>query len=128
MKDYKAYFEIKESPGIVYKGLTNPDIIRLWTGNDVEMSTEEGSEFSLWDGAIVGKNLEFEEDRKVVQQWYFGDSEPSIVTMILHPHRKGTSLELRHSNIPDDDYENMVEGWNGAYMGALAEFYEEEEN
>ncbi|MCP4125075.1 MAG: ATPase [Bacteroidetes bacterium] len=127
MKDYKAYFEIKESPEIVFKGLTNPDIIRLWTGNVVEMSTEEGSEFSLWDGAIVGKNLEFEENRKIVQQWYFGDSEPSIVTMLLHPHRKGTSLELRHTNIPEADYDNMVEGWNAAYMGALAEFYEEEE-
>jgi len=127
MKDYKAYFEIKESPDIVYRGLTNPDIIRLWTGNEVEMTTEEGSEFSLWNGSIVGKNLEFEEGRKIVQQWYFGDSEPSMVTMLLHPHKKGTSLELRHTNIPDEDYENMVEGWNGAYMGALAEFYDEAE-
>ena len=87
MKDYKAYFIINESPEVVYRGLTNSDIIRLWTGNEVEMNSEAGSEFSLWDGAIVGKNLEFIEGSKIMQQWYFGDSEPSIVTIILHPHK-----------------------------------------
>lgn len=91
------------------------------------MSTEPGSEFSLWEGSIVGKNLEFEEGKKIVQQWYFGEqAEPSIVTIKLHPHKAGTSAELRHTNIPDEDFEDIVEGWNNAYFGALIEFYEDD--
>ena len=126
MKDYKKYYIIGASPEDLYKGLTNPATIQLWTGEKAQMSTEPGSEFSLWDDSIVGKNLEFEENRKIVQQWYFeGQEEASIVTSILHPHKQGTSLELRHSNIPDEAYEDMVDGWNGAYMGSLEEFYEE---
>jgi activator of HSP90 ATPase len=126
MKDYKKYYIIGASPEDLYKGLTNPATIQLWTGEKAEMSTEPGSEFSLWGDSIVGKNLEFEENRKIIQQWYFeGQEEASIVTIILHPHKQGTSLELRHSNIPEEAYEDIVDGWNGAYMGSLEEFYEE---
>lgn len=126
MKDFKKYYIIGAAPEDLYKALTNPATIQLWTGEKAQMSTEPGSEFSLWDDSIVGKNLEFEENRKIVQQWYFeGQEEASIVTIILHPHKQGTSLELRHSNIPDEDYDDLVDGWNTSYMGSLDEFYEE---
>jgi activator of HSP90 ATPase len=91
------------------------------------MSTEPGSEFSLWEGSISGKNLEFEENKKIVQQWYFGEQhEPSIVTLKLHEHKTGTSVELRHTNIPDEDYQDIVEGWDELYFGALEDFYDED--
>ena len=125
MKNYKSYFIIPASPSDVYAAITNPLTIQLWTGDPAEMSTEPGSEFSLWDGAIVGKNLEFENDKKIVQQWYFGEQvEASIVTIKLHPHKNGTSAELIHTNIPDDDFEEIVDGWNTAYFGELMEFFE----
>ena len=90
------------------------------------MSTEPGSEFSLWDGSIVGKNLEFQENRKIVQQWYFGDeTAESVVSILLHPHPKGTSVELIHVNIPDQDYNDIVQGWNNNYFGELISFYRE---
>lgn len=128
MKDYKKYYIIPAEPEIVYAGLTNEATIRLWTGDVVEMSAVPGTEFSMWDGSIVGKNLGFEPGKKIVQQWYFGDQEEdSIVTIILHPHKKGTSVELRHTNIPDTEYDDIVEGWDNLYFGSLREFYEEEE-
>ena len=125
MKNYKSYFIIPASPSDVYAAITNPLTIQLWTGDPAEMSTEPESEFSLWDGAIVGKNLEFETDKKIVQQWYFGDqAEASIVTIKLHPHKNGTSAELIHTNIPDDDFEEIVDGWITAYFGEIIEFFE----
>jgi activator of HSP90 ATPase len=101
----------------------------LWTGDKAKMKPEPGSEFSLWDDSIVGKNLEFEENKKIVQQWYFGEEEtdtPSIVTIKLHP-LKGTqtSVELRHTNIPDEVYDDIVSGWNESYFGELYDFYDE---
>ena len=126
MKDYKKYYIISAPPEELYIALTNPATIQLWSGEKAEMSTEPGSEFSLWGDSIVGKTLEFETGRKIVQQLYFdGQEAQSIVTIILHPDKRGTSLELRHSNIPDEDYESFVDGWNGSYMGSLQEFYEE---
>lgn len=124
MKDFKKYYIISAPPEEVYLALTTPATIHLWSGEEAEMSTEPGSEFALWEGSISGKNLEFEEGKKIVQQWYFGDQEEdSIVTIKLHPHKNGTSVELRHTNIPDDDYEDIVDGWDSYYFGSLQDFY-----
>ena len=127
MKDYKKYYIVPAPPEDVYQAITNPVTIQLWTGEAADMSTEVGSEFSLWEDSIVGKNLEFIENKKVVQQWYFGEQEEaSIVTIILHTHPDGTSAELRHTNIPDEDYQDIVEGWNYSYFGAIIDFYQAE--
>ncbi len=124
MKDFKKYYIIPTEPEILYAALTNPATIRLWTGEPAEMSTEPNSEFSLWDGSISGRNLVFEPNRKIVQQWYFGDqAEDSIVTILLHPHKQGTSVELRHTNIPDEAFDEITEGWTNTYFGSLFEFY-----
>lgn len=126
MKDFKKYYRIPATPEEIYIALTNPLTIELWTGEAAVMSTEPGSEFSMWDGSIVGKNLEFEEGKKIVQQWYFdGQPEASIVTIKLHPDKTATSVELRHTNIPDADYADISEGWDNSYFGPLSEFFED---
>ena len=77
------------------------------------------------DGNIEGKNLEFVENKKIVQQWYFGEQElPSIVTIKLHAHKEGTSVELHHSNIPVEAYEEIKKGWDTVYFGGLGDFFE----
>jgi activator of HSP90 ATPase len=126
MKDFKKYFLVPAPPEDVYRALTHPVTIHLWTGEAAEMSTEPGSEFSLWDGSIIGKNIEFQEGKKIVQQWYFGEQEAdSIVTIVLHADKEGTSVELRHTNIPDEAYEDITEGWKENYFASLIEFYKE---
>lgn len=126
MKDFKNYYIIGSSPEEVYIALTNPATMQLWTGEPATMSTEPGSEFSLWEGSIEGKNIAFEPGKKIVQEWYFGEQEEaSIVTIILHPHKQGTSAELRHTNIPDEAYDEIVDGWNDVYFGSLINFYED---
>ncbi len=127
MKDFKKYYTITATPEEVYLALTIPLSIQLWSGAEAEMSTEPGSEFSLFDGDITGKNLEFEANKKIVQQWDFeGQEELSIVTMKIHEHQRGTSVELLHTNIPDEVYEEFAEGWNSSYFGELCEFFDGE--
>ena len=126
MKNFKKYYIVTAPPEEVYQALTNPISIQLWTGEEDEMSTEPGSEFSLWEGSIVGRNIEFIENKKIVQQWYFdGQSDDSIVTIKLHADKAGTSVELRHTNIPDADYNDISEGWTDSYFGSLIDFYED---
>ena len=126
MKDFKNYYIISAPPEDVFLALTNPATIQLWTGEPAEMSTEPASEFSLWDGSITGRNIAFEPGKKITQEWYFGDQEErSIVNIILHPHKQGTSAELRHTNIPDEDFEDITKGWNDVYFESLINFYEE---
>jgi activator of HSP90 ATPase len=126
MRELKRYFEIHAQPKDVYNALTNRVMIEIWTGEPAEMEEVAGSEFSMWDGSITGKNLEFISNRQIVQEWYFGEQEePSIVTIRLHPHRNGTSMEVRQTNIPDEAYENIAEGWEEDYFDALNQLFEE---
>lgn len=127
MKDFKKYFIIPAEPDEVFSALTNPFTIELWTGYKAVMDDKAGTEFSLWDGNITGNNIEVIENEKLVQEWYFGDQkEQSVVTIKLFKDKKGTQVELRHTNIPDDDYENITEGWIEYYFGAIKDFFEVE--
>ena len=126
MKDFKKYYSINTAPEILYSALTNAATIQLWTGEPAIMEAVEGTEFSLWDDSIVGKNLEFVPNKKIVQEWYFGEQdEVSIVTIILHEDKEKTSVELRHTNIPEDDFNDITAGWTDHYFGSLKLFYEE---
>ncbi|AHW61069.1 Activator of Hsp90 ATPase homolog 1-like protein [Draconibacterium orientale] len=124
MKDLKRYYILTADPKDVYNALTNENMLEIWTGETAVMPLEPNAEFSLWGGSISGVNVEFEQDKKIVQKWFFGEEvENSLVTIKLHPHKKGTSIELRHTNIPDDAFDNISEGWDEDYFGALNELF-----
>lgn len=124
MKTFKKTFKINAEPSDIYSAITNPVTIELWSGYPARMSTEPGSEFSLWEDDITGKNLEFIPDRKVVQEWYFGDQpEKSIVTITIEPDGENSSVTVEHTNIPDKDFTEIAEGWREYYMGAITGFF-----
>lgn len=124
-KDFKAYFIIPEEPNSVYLALTTESTAILWTGGNAQIDPKVDGSFSLWDGAIVGKFLELDpENYTIVQEWYFGEQEEkSIVSIKLHEHKKGTSMEVRQSNIPLEDFDNITSGWTEEYAGGLIDFY-----
>ena len=124
MKTFKKTFKINAEPSDVYSALTNPFTIEIWSGYPAQMSEEPGSEFSLWEGDITGKNLEFIRDRKVVQEWYFGEQkDKSIVTITIQPDREDSQVTVEHTNIPDDDFDDIAEGWREYYFGAIMNFF-----
>lgn len=120
MKAIKKNYYIHSTPEHIYTALTNPLTIEMWTGEPAIMNTVPGSEFSLWDGDITGINLEFIENQKIKQQWYFeGEEGTSIVTITLYPEGAKTRIELLHIEIPDEAFENILEGWNQYYFKPL---------
>lgn len=125
MKDFKYYLSIDADPEDVYACLTNPFTIELWSDMPAKIEAVPGAEFEILDGGIVGKMLEVESNKKVVQQWYFGDQkEPSIVTILIRPDRSKVSVEVKHTNIPDQDFKDITEGWKKYYLGRIKEFLE----
>ncbi len=128
MKTYKKYFKITAAPADVYNALTNKKMLEIWTGEDAEMEAVAGTEFSLWEESINGLNLEFVQDQKIVQEWYFGEEDEekkSIVTIKLHPDKKGTIMEVVQTNIPEEAYRNIADGWEEDYYNGLNELFEE---
>jgi activator of HSP90 ATPase len=124
MKTFKKTFRINTEPADIYSALTNPFTIELWSGYSAVMSTEPGSEFSLWEGDITGMNIEFVQDKKIVQEWYFGDQpEKSVVTISIAPDRENSIVTVEHTNIPDDEFDGIAEGWKEYYIGAIISFF-----
>jgi activator of HSP90 ATPase len=124
MRNFKKTFHINAEPSDIYAALTNPYTIELWSGYPALMVAKPGEEFNMWDGDICGKIIDLVPDRKVVQEWYFGDREVhSVVTITITGNGGDTAVAVEHTNIPFQDYENIAEGWNESYMGAIRRFY-----
>jgi activator of HSP90 ATPase len=124
MKTIRQIHHLPATPPEVYTALTNPFTIELWSGYSAIMSTETGSEFSIFEGDIMGKNLEFRENKMIKQQWYFeGENDVSIVTLILKPDKNNTIIEVLHENVPDEVFEEMTEGWRKIYFQSLKRFF-----
>ncbi len=88
------------------------------------MEEKPGTVFSIFGGDITGLNLEFIENEKIVQEWFFGETEKdSIVTITLHPAGTATNVELLHTNIPDEAFDDIKNGWDNYYFGGLRDFF-----
>ncbi|MDM8160126.1 SRPBCC domain-containing protein [Labilibaculum sp. K2S] len=125
MKEFTFSLEITSSQEEVYNALTNSFQIELWTGYPAVMDENPGTIFSLWEGDITGVNLEIVKDYKIVQEWFFGETEnPSIVTLLIKKAGSRSRIELTHTNIPDEAYDEIVEGWKDYYLGSVKNFLE----
>ncbi|MBI9065384.1 MAG: SRPBCC domain-containing protein [Marinilabiliaceae bacterium] len=125
LKELRTRVKIKAEMEDVYAAFVNPFTIELWSGYPAEMSTEPGSPFSLWEGDISGHNIEFEEQKRIVQEWYFGEQDqPSIATIKFFKDGGKVQVDVIHTNIPEDAYEGITEGWNDYYLGAIKTFLE----
>jgi activator of HSP90 ATPase len=124
MKTIRQHYFVNATPEEVFNAITNPFTIELWSGYPARMDTREDTEFSIFDGDIVGKNIKITENKQLVQEWYFGDqSDESIVTIDLEPHKLGTKVLLEHTHVPDDEAEEFKRGWNEYYWGAIQDFF-----
>jgi len=124
MKTIKQIHIIKASPPEVFAALTHPVTIELWSGYPAEMEAIAGTEFSLWEGEINGRNIEINPPERLVQEWYIeGQAESSLVTIELKPHKKGTQVLLEHSLLPDDQADEFDQGWKEYYWGAIRDFF-----
>jgi activator of HSP90 ATPase len=111
----------------VWEALVNAQEINNWGGGPAKMDDKEGTKFSLWGGDIYGTNIEVEVFKKLVQEWYGGKwKEPSIATFKLDKQGHSTELELVQENVPDNEYEDIDEGWKEYYLGPLKEYVEGE--
>jgi len=126
MKELRKTIHIKVPIDEVYNAITNPLTIELWSGYEAKIGSTPGSEFSMFEGDITGKIKSLKEPVLVEQVWDFGEQEEeSLVRIELSEDSGKTRLELNHSNIPDDVFENIETGWKNYYLEALKSYLED---
>lgn len=125
MKNIKQTYLIDSSIDKVWQALVDPKIIDDWGGGAAKMEAKEGFEFSLWDGEVHGKNIKVIPNKKLVQDWMEGEWDNySKVTFNLSKQGDKTKVELIQENIPDNEFEEIEDGWKRYYLGPLKKLLE----
>lgn len=125
MKSFKKAYTVKAGKKLVWQALTDCELIEKWSRGPCEMADSENFEFSLWGGQIFGTNTEVQLEKKLVQDWFAGDwPEPSIVVFDIKEKNGKTHISIDHTNIPDNEYDEIKEGWDKYFMRPLTALVE----
>lgn len=79
----------------------------------------------MFDGHIVGRNLELVQDRRIVQAWRvvdWPDGVYSIVKFELRPRGAGTHLVFDHVGFPENRRASLAAGWQSHYWDPLTKY------
>jgi activator of HSP90 ATPase len=88
-----------------------------------EIAAEPGGAFKLFNGFIIGRNLELVPNERIVQAWrvaYWPAGAWSIVKFVLVEQGSDTKVIFDHTGFPKGDADHLLEGWNGNYWQPLA--------
>ena len=128
-KSIEQEIVINSTPHEIYEVFMDAKKHSKLTESKVKVSREVGGSFSIFEGALSGKNVELIQDKKIVQTWR-GDGETwpkgyySTITLILEPNDKGTLIKFTHVDLPEASYESVKEGWDTYYWEPLKEMLE----
>ena len=110
----------------IYDAWLNSEGHSNMTGGHATASAVVGQSFEAWNGYIQGKNLELEQDSRILQAWRtteFEESDPdSRLEILLRTQDGGTLVTLHHSILPDHGMQYR-QGWVDALdlsAGALS--------
>ncbi len=126
-KNVKQSVTIKASPHDVYEALMDSKKHSKFTGGKASISRKVGGKFSVFDGYSEGTNLELEQDKKIVQSWRASDwpeGHYSRVTFALKEVAGGTRLSFTQTGVPQDQYEDIAQGWRDYYWSPMKEMLE----
>jgi activator of HSP90 ATPase len=110
----------------IYEALLDAGQFRAFSGGRAaEIHREAGGAFSLFDGHIVGRNVELVSNRRIVQAWRsasWPEGIYSIARFELLEQPGGTRLVFDHTGFPPQMAESLESGWNKNYWTALHKF------
>jgi activator of HSP90 ATPase len=114
------------SPDRVYSALTDSRQFGELSGAPAEISPTAGGPFSLFGGAVTGRNVELQPGKRVIQAWRAGDWEDgaySIVHFELSAAGSGTRLVFDHTGFPEGEEEHLAAGWHTNYWDPMQKYF-----
>ena len=125
MKTIKQTYIIKAPVEKVWQALVDPKLIEAWSGSSAKIDSNAGTKFELWGGDVHGTNREVVLNKKLVQDWFGGNwNQPSKATFILKSEDNGTRIDLTHEDVPDDEADDIDDGWKRYYLGEIKKYLE----
>jgi uncharacterized protein YndB with AHSA1/START domain len=110
MSEYRVVREYPDAPERVWRALTDPEVVPLWTstgqgGKPVGFAAVVGTRFKFvgkptvgWNGVVDCEVLEVREPSLLRFTWRAGkDDDLTTVTWLLEPRGGGTCLTCEHT-------------------------------
>ena len=123
------------TPKRIYEAWLDSQEHTNMTGGEAEVSAEVGASFTAWDGYINGVNLELEPYVRIVQSWrstqFPGDAPDSRLEIELGRERdqlKGTTVTIKHSEVPDGQGASYKKGWSSSYLEPMKLYFAQGNN
>ena len=126
-KTIRQSVTFKASPQEVYGMLMDSKKHSKFTSSKAKISREVGGKFTAYDGYIDGTNLELVENKRIVQKWRGSDwpeNHYSIATFELKKASNGAKLIFAQSDVPEDQYKPISEGWVEHYWNKMKKLLE----
>ncbi len=106
--------------------LTDPILIRKWSGEAAVLDQEEGGEFSMFDGWATGTVLKVTET-ELVYTWHIADWSKEIPTTTVHYLLKnsdgGTKVTVKQTGfVSEDEMKNHRNGWTDYFFDPLEDY------
>ncbi len=117
--------DLKASPHRIYEILLDSKQFSAFSGEPAEISHDVGGAFSMFDGKIVGRNVELVADQRIVQAWRPANWEPGVYTLVkfeLKQEDSQTRLVLDHWGFHEGDFGHFESGWKMHYWERLAKY------
>ncbi|HEY2848177.1 MAG TPA: SRPBCC domain-containing protein [Pyrinomonadaceae bacterium] len=112
----------------VYEALTNPAVFAGFTGRTVkELNADVGGSFELFDGIILGRQIELIPGQRVIQAWREKDWPVGAYTIVqfeLSDSGNATKLVFDQSGIAPENVEHLSIGWKENYWDPMAKYLE----
>ena len=121
---------INAEPSRVYSALLDgQQFAEMSSGAPAQIDATEGSAFSLFGGAIQGRNIELVQDKLIVQAWRVTAGDAiwdsgvySIVRIELVHEGSNTKLIFDHDGFPDASRDHLEPGWHKMYWEPLQKY------
>jgi activator of HSP90 ATPase len=117
--------DIGAAPERIYEALLDSKQFHAFSGMPAEIDRGPGGAFKVFDGMILGRNIELVPGRRIVQAWRVAgwpEGVYSIARFELTPHGAGTRILFDHTGFPSESAETLASGWDEHYWVPLRKF------
>ena len=113
-------WSVLASPSDIFQVLLDQNKVKIWSGSNASIVDTVGSEFSLFDGSVVGKILSLEKDSRIEMKWKPKEwNSYSTAAITLRPGNGCTQITLVQSDIPSSELQKTKENWRKFYWNQI---------
>ena len=114
------------SPRLLYNALLDSKQFSAFSGRGAKIDSIVGNSFSVFDGHIIGRNVELVPNQRIVQAWRVADWPEgvySIVKFEFKSQTSGTHLVFDHTGFPVELRDHLAAGWKMNYWDLLTKYF-----